>query len=97
MKYADRIAVFRYEDFVANANETIAYVYGRIGEEYPSTLPNRINRLMTSNREPDGPFGYIRKDATQTAHAWRESIDPEVKVFIDNECKGVLTALKYEV
>lgn len=95
-KFPNRIAIFRYEDYVANPNQTISYMYGRLDETYRSYVPSRINTLMHSSRIDDDAFGYVRHNATQTANKWRTEINPEVKEFIDSECVGVLKALKYD-
>ena len=95
--YDDRIMILKYENVVQDPRKAAKRVYWNLLKE---NVPNEVHLWLNSSIAGDkdsGAMGTVRKNGTETANKWMQSLTVDEISNITVICKPILEKLGYPV
>jgi keratan sulfate 6-sulfotransferase 1 len=96
LKYPNRFQLVRYEDLATKPMEVVNNIYSKfLGLSVPTTVVRRLSEMINSSIS-DGASGTRRKNSTETAMKWRQTMDSGLRKNVTEICLPLLRELGYE-
>ena len=93
--YPNVILSTHYETLSSEPNATVSAIYDFLGMKPPQDVVENV-WAHAHNTHNNGAIGTKRKNATNTAHAWRTQLSREVIQVISEQCGQLLQVAGYD-
>lgn len=97
-RYPGRVLQMRYEDVAENPLEMTKFIYKFIGHKISSSVIQWIQNKTQPNKYKDSElYSTLRRNSSDTAHAWKRRIPKGMAVEIQRICENVIRKLNYTI
>ena len=94
--YPDNLMMLKYEELALQSRDTAGELYSFVGRKLPSIVEGWIaNNTQSTIRVKDNDPMNTRRNATQAASKWRQTLEKHHKAIIESQCAGTIALLGY--